>query len=160
MSRDEYRIPASDTKGHSARHWFRSMPQMARQVEQIVSSRKFPYRTKGDLLRHALHRHVLWLAEQTKVSSVDAQVETIIELMRDEEMNSDFLLVFDKLAERISSHLSSGSQGEACRLIRIVQDNIKQMPDGYWRDRYTEQVKVKFGHLIESGKKANLGGVE
>lgn len=156
----DFRISASDTNGHSARHWFRTIPQMARQVDQAVQDKKFPYRTKGDLLRHALHRHMGWLEKQGRVTSVSAQVDTIIELMRDEEMNSDFLLVFDKLSERISGHLSSGSNGEATRLIRMVQDYIKAMPEGYWRDRYQEQMKNKFGHLIKNGKKASLGKVE
>ena len=43
----EFRIPASDTKGHSARQWFRCIPAMARQIEQVIQARQFPYRTKG-----------------------------------------------------------------------------------------------------------------
>lgn len=160
MSNGEFRIPASDMQGHSARHYFRTIPQMTRVVAMLVDSKKFPYRTKGDLLRHALHRHVKWLEKQDKVKSVSGQVNAIVELMRDEEMNSDFMLVFDKLAQRISVHLASGSLGEATRLLRVVQDHIKQMPDGYWRDRYNTQFKSKFGHLIKRNKKANLREVE
>ena len=133
---------------------------MARQVEQVIAGKKFPYRTKGDLLRHALHRHITWLATQDAVQSVAGQVDTIVELMKDEEMNADFLMVFDKLSERISGHLSSGANGEATRLIRMVQDHIKAMPDGYWRDRYQGQIEMKFGHLVKTQGKANLGEVK
>lgn len=156
----DFRITASDTNGHSARHWFRTIPQMARQIEQVIAGKKFPYRTKGDLLRHALHRHIAWLAEQDKVTSVYGQVDTIIELMRDEEMASDFSSVFDKLSERISGHLSAGSEGEATRLVRMVQDHIKSMPEGYWRDRYQRQMGERYGHLISKQGKANLGVME
>ena len=156
----EFRITASDTNGHSARHWFRTIPQMARQIEQVIAGKKFPYRTKGDLLRHALHRHISWLATQDKVLSVSGQVDAIVELMRDEEMAADFTTVFDKLSERISSHLSSGANGEATRLVRMVQDHIKSMPDGYWRDRYQRQMKERYGHLIDQQGKASLGSID
>ena len=156
----EFRITASDTNGHSARHWFRTIPQMARQIEQVIAGKKFPYRTKGDLLRHALHRHISWLATQDKVLSVSGQVDAIVELMRDEEMAADFTTVFDKLSERISGHLSSGANGEATRLVRMVQDHIKSMPDGYWRDRYQRQMKERYGHLIDQQGKASLGRME
>jgi hypothetical protein len=157
---EEYRIGASDTNGHSARHWFRTIPQMAMQVEQIMASKLFPYRSKGDILRHALHRHMGWLASQGAVSSISGQVDVILELLRDEEMNADFLMVFDKLSDRISNHLSSGSSGEATRLIRMVQDHVGSMPEGYWRKRYQDQITMKFGHLIKGNGRASLGQLD
>ncbi len=157
---EEFRIGASDTNGHSARHWFRTIPQAAMQVEQVVASKKFPYRSKGDLLRHALHRHLAWLGTQGFVSSISGQVDVILELLRDEELSADFVMVFDKLSERISGHLSSGSKGEAIRLIRMVQNHIGSMPEGYWRQRYADQVKMKFGHLVEGQERAKFGMIE
>jgi hypothetical protein len=129
-------------------------------VEKVVARKKFPYRTKGDLLRHALHRHLNWLTTQGAVSSISGQVDVILELIRDEELNSDFLMVFDKLSERISGHLSSGSKGEAIRLIRVVQNHIKSMPEGYWRRRYEEQLEVKFGHLVAGQERASLSSID
>lgn len=160
MSDSEYVIPASDTQGHSARHYCRTIPQMARQVEQIVASRTFPYRTKGDLIRHAIHRHVRWLLGQKPVVTVSGQVDTILEIMRDEEMNADFVMVFDKLGQRISTYLSSGANGEAVRLVRMIQENIKAMPEGFWRDRYEKQIRERYGHLLKNQAKASLGEVE
>ena len=157
---DNYRISASDNQGHSARHWFRTIPQMARQVEQVVAGKKFPYRTKGDLLRHALHRHIQWLVSQGAITSVTGQVDAILEIMRDEEMNSDFIMVFDKMNERINGHLGAGATGEAVRLIRLVQDYVKVMPEGHWRERYTREIEMKFGHLVSGQDKAKLGNVE
>lgn len=156
---EEFRVSASDTQGHSARHWFRTIPQMAVQVEHVIAGKKFPYRNKGDMLRHALHRHINWLATQESFKSVMGQVDAILEVMRDDEMSSDFVMVFEKLSERISSHLSSGANGEATRLLRMVQDTIGGMPDGYWRDRYQAQMEMKFGHLIKSQGKAKLGEI-
>lgn len=157
MDTVEYRIPASDTKGHSARQWFRCIPVMARQVEQVVQARKFPYRTKGDLLRHALHRHMNWLASVTPIPTVMGQVEAILEIMRDEEMNNDFVLVFDKLSGRISQHLADGAQEEAIRLVLMIRSHINNMPDGFWKSKYQNKLEEKYGRMLSGVKKCNLG---
>lgn len=157
---DDFHIPASDTKGHSARHWFRCIPAMARQVEQIVQSRAYPYRTKGDLLRHALHRHMRWLNSITPVQTVSGQVDAIIEVMRDEEMNNDFSLVFNKLDERISNHMMVGESKEAARLILVIQSHINGMPDGFWKRKYKMRISEKYGNLISKTGRANMGTME
>lgn len=156
----DFRIPASDTKGHNARHWFRCIPVMARQVEQIIQAKKFPYRTKGDLLRHALHRHMGWLASMESIPSVSGQVDAIIEIMRDEEMNNDFDLVFEKMGERVAQHITNGAQREATRLVMTIQACITEMPDGFWKDKYKEQIKKKYGTIIEGNDKCNLSEVK
>lgn len=153
----EFRIPASDTKGHNARHWFRCIPVMARQVEQIIQAKKFPYRTKGDLLRHALHRHMGWLASMEPIPSVSGQVDAILEIMRDEEMSNDFSLVFDKMDERISQHMVNGAQREAMRLIMTIQTCIAEMPEGFWKDSYQKKLGKKYGSLLKGSDKCKLG---
>lgn len=156
----EFRIPASDTKGHSSRHWFRCIPTMARQVEQMIQARQFPYRTKGDLLRHALHRHMRWLASLEPVVSVSQQVDAILELLRDEEMNNDFRVLFDRLGQRISQYVSEKSQGEAVRLVLTIRSHINEMPEGFWRERYTEHLKKNYGDLLKKAPKCNLGEMD
>jgi len=159
-SPDEFRVPASDTKGHSARQWFRCVPSMARQLEQTIQSRQFPYRTKGDILRHALHRHMKWLSSIEGVPSVSGQVDVILEIMRDEEMSNDFTLVFDKLAERISKHMEEGSNREAIRLLLIVNNHVNAMPEGFWKNKYQSEIRRKYGSLMKGSDKAKLGGLD
>jgi len=160
QSAEDFRIPATDTKGHSSRLWLRCIPSMARQVEQIVQSKRFPYRTKGDVLRHALHRHVNWLNRHGKVNSITGQVDTILEIMRDDEANHDFRVVFDKLADRIAAYLREQERGEAMRLILAVQNHIANMPDGFWKLKYASEVKRRYGELIGGARKANLRKME
>lgn len=152
----EFRVAASDTKGHSSRQYFRCMPSMARLVEQTVQGGRYPYRTKGDLLRHALHRHIKWLEEVRGVPSVTREVDAILDIMRDEEFHCDFVAVFDKMGERISSHISSGCSGEARRLLLQVLRHVEEMPDGHWRDKYKRELESKYGHIIADAPKAGL----
>ena len=156
----EFRIPASDTKGHSARQWFRCIPSMARQIEQIVQARQFPYRTKGDLLRHALHRHMRWLNTLEPLKTVSGQVDTILEIIRDDEMNKDFSLAFSKLEEQINSYINDGDKREATRLVLAVQSHVKEMPSGFWKDKYQKKIRVQFGSLLKKATKLKLGDLE
>ena len=150
----EFRVAASDTKGHSARNWFRCVPALARVVDQFVQSKKFPYRTKGDLLRHALSRHIKWLETLAPVKSVTIEVDALLDIMRDEEFASDFSSVFDKLGERVSSHMSGGSAGEARRLLLVTLKHIDNMPEGHWKKKYQMEGESKYGHILKRAPKA------
>jgi len=89
--------------------------------------------------------------------SVSGQVDTILEVMRDEEMSNDFAQVFDKLEERISRHMTEGSDREAMRLLMIVQGHVGEMPPGFWKDKYKAKLVEKYGGLMKKATKANLG---
>lgn len=156
----EFKVPASDTKGHSTRMWFRCVPSMGRQVEEIVQSRAFPYRVRGDLLRHALHRHMNWLRSVGPVKTVSGQVDAILEIMREEEMNGDFEVVFTTLEKRIDGYLKAGDEREAARLVLMVSGHIKEMPDGFWKGRYEGRLKDRFGDMLKKAAKLDLGKVE
>lgn len=152
----QFRVPASDTKGHNARVWARCQPGHAQQLEHILQSKKFPYRCKGDILRHALLRHLIWLESLEPMRSVTGQVDAILEVLRDEEFASDFRSLFDKLGERISSHIGQGAEGEARRLILSAIHAIDQMPEGYWKEKYKSEVDSRWGYLIKNAGRASL----
>ena len=154
----QFRVPGSDTKGHASRVYFRCQPGHSHQIDMLVQSKQFPYRTKGDLLRHSLVRHLRWLEGlgQWRVPSVLAEVDAIIELIRDDEFAQEFSAVFDKLGERISNHLGQGSAGEARRLLLSITKHVERMPEGYWRDRYTKEIEQRYGHIVTNAPKASL----
>jgi hypothetical protein len=153
----QFRVPASDAKGHNTRLYFRAQPGHAKELEAIVSSRNFPYRSKGDVLRHAFVRHLKWLNRQVPMKSVTGEVDAILEVMRDDEFSDDFKSVLDKASERITAHLGSGSIGEARRLVLKIMAHVNQMPDGYWRSKYAKDIKDRFGHILSEAQSARLG---
>jgi hypothetical protein len=156
-----FRIPAGDTHGHSSRVWCRCQPGQVQSIASIVESKLFPYRTKGDLIRHAIHRHLQWLDglmdSGIKVKSVTGAVDAILDIMRDDEFSNDFQKVFDKLNERIMYHLNSGGVGEARRLLVTVKSKVRDMPDGYWRTRYLKELNNRFQHILDGAPTANIG---
>lgn len=155
---DDFIIPASDTNGHNARQYFRAQPGHAQQVSIFVGSKRFPYRTKGDLLRHAMVRHLKWLAElEGTVPSVMSQVDAIMEVARHEEFQIEFRQVFNKVGEVINSLMASGDENEARRFLLRIGRNIKDMPpEDHRKKKYEDELDRRFGHIIKSAPKANL----
>lgn len=152
-------IPASDAQGHNSRVYCRVMPQVAQQMEYVMQSKSFPYRSKGDILRHALHRHLAYLSHlEPGVKSVLGQVDAICEVLREEEMSGEFRALFDKMGAQIQNFMGQGAEGEARRLILNVLRLVGEMPDGYWRDKYMSEIKSRWGHVVEKAPKVNLLG--
>lgn len=149
QSPDEFRIPASDAQGHSSRVWTRIQPGHDRQLDVVANCGWFPYRTKGDVVRHAVKRHLDWLETLAAIPSVMKQVDAILAIMREEEANEDFRLVFDSLGVRVAKFLTEGKIDRARSLVSQVASHIDDMPEGYWRDQYKEELKSRFGYMLK-----------
>lgn len=157
---EDFYVPASDTKGHSERIWCRIIPGLARQMEEIIQARKFPYKTVSDMIRHAIRRHLVWLNEQDPTPSVTMCVGAIIEIMRQEEEGKEFQAVIERICKGVEYHLNAKAEVEAVKLVLRVVAQMEAMPDGYWKDRYKTEVEKKFGWLLKDTNKAKLRGGE
>jgi len=152
---DDFKVPVSDSQGHSVNQYFRCLPGHERQIVKIVSSQRFPYRTKGDLLRHALKRHLDFLEDlqgDEEIPSVTRQVDAILEILHDDEYFAEFRFAMEKLKERVAKHVADGSDPEARRLILDVIAKVHRMPSGFWRNKYLDTIKLEFGKFINGGK--------
>jgi hypothetical protein len=149
-------IPASDTKGHSRRAQFRTQPGHINMAESIVSSKKFPFKTKGDLYRFALSLALKWLEKQKPVPSTTAQVDAIMEVMRNEQFSKELRDTIEKLSGQIADLIGNNAEGEASRLVHKVRRLVGDMPEGYWRDRYIKEMSDRFGYMMNKTKRASL----
>ena len=145
----EFRIPASDQSGHSERNWFNLQPGHHREIEIIVFGRQFPYRTPGDLIRHAVIRHLKWLdgIAQAPIQSVMAQTDAVIRVMQEEKYQQDFDELFEDLDKTVARHVKDGRIDSATRLVGDVKNRFLDMPPGEWQDRYLDEVEKRYGHL-------------
>ncbi len=143
-------VPATDHNGHHQRFWGTYTPQMARQVSNVVDAKIFPYRSKGDMMRHAVKRHLDWLEgiADRPFPSVMKQVDAILEVMVQEQMAADFESVFDKMQARVADFMSRGEADMAAEMVNRIHGHISQMPEGSWKKRYLEKLKASYGHLV------------
>lgn len=146
----EFCVPAQDQHGHSERIWTRIQEGYDREMDTIISSRMFPYKTKSDLIRHAVKRHLLFLNEVSPLplQSVMGQAMAIEELMREEQYLQQFTAMTTRLHEMVNNYLANSEDDKARSLVARVVAKINDMPESSWKDKYKRDVNDKFNRLF------------
>lgn len=158
---EDFVIPAQDDKGHTERQWFRCQPGMDRSLDKMVACKRFPFRTKGDIIRWSVFLGLSVLERmEGDMPSVLRQVDMIADIVREDQFQAEFENTFTGVSNRINQHMAQGTQGEARRIIAKVRAAIDGMPDGNWKDKYLARWKSQFSDLINSkgvGSKVKSG---
>lgn len=151
---ESFIIPSRDSKGESVRIWTHIQPGFDRAIALAVNSRKFPFKTPGDVYRLAVYWCLKHLEELEPTLSVTGQVEAMLEVLRSEEAAvefNEFLMRADAIIKR---HMREGAHTEARRIVADLRQKVLAMPKGYWRTKYLDTLQEQFGHLIDGSKGA------
>lgn len=144
----DFFVAPSDAKGVSYRLTFRVPPDMEKSLDQIVASNRFPFGTRGDILRWAVQEGIRKLESMEPVSSVTKRIDILSQIMNEDRSHAEFMSTFTQLDDQVSRYLAEQSPEQATRVIALVKHHFEQMPEGYWRDRYLTELKKRFGaHL-------------
>lgn len=147
----DYIVPAQDAKGHHVRLYCRAMPAIGRLVADVHASRKYPFRTMGDLIRWSIVTGSKRLASGAQIPSVINHVDAMIAVLQDEEFQLQFMEFF-KILERVTGHyIKDKAAGEARRVVAAARAQIESMPDGYWKDRYRGELLNDYSSLLDAG---------
>ena len=153
----QFRVSGTDTKGHTQRIWVNVQPMHAQMLDVMAQSGKFPYRNRGDLLRHALVRHFHWLERIHKpINSVTGALDAMNALLRENEFRMEFKDYVTRLTKQVEALVDEGDDAAARKLLLETLRHIESMPDGYWKDKYTREVRSKNRRLLENMPKASL----
>lgn len=154
---DSFIFPASDDQGHGVKLWVRVPPGLSQQINNVVASKAFPYRNTGELMRHAMHRHLGYLSviSPVPIPSVMGQSDAILELCRQEEYSASFGTTMTQVTAQVNRFMGQGELPEARRFLLKVKGNILRMPQGYWREKYLAEFAHQFGSLL-NGKPPKL----
>jgi hypothetical protein len=145
-----YIIPAQDGKGHHIRLYCRAMPAVGRMVADLHASRKYPFRTMGDLVRWCIVDGTKRLMAGAGVQSVTAQADAMIAVLQDEEFQIHFMEFFNYL-KRVTDHYSeAGAPGEARRVVALARAQIQGMPAGFWQQRYQGELLKRYDKLLQA----------
>lgn len=147
----EFVIPAGDHQGHSERVWCRVQPLHERQVDIVLRSKQFPFRTKGDVVRWCVVRGLKMLEalEPNAIKGFMQQADTIQEMLRDEMYMQEFMGMFDTLQKVVNQHIGMGSQGEAARLVAQTKFHLDQIEgEPNWKRKALDKLASQFGHLL------------
>jgi hypothetical protein len=148
----EYIIPAQDAKGHNVRLYCRAMPSVGRLVADVHASKKYPFRTMGDIIRWCVVNGAKRLAAGKGVPSVIAQVDAMIAVLQEDEFQLQFMEFFNLQRRVVDHYLEAKAAGEARRVVARSRAQIEAMEDGYWKTRYKEELLHRFGKLLDDGQ--------
>lgn len=143
----EYMVPAQDQHGHSARIDSRIPPSMAKDVSDLIEHGRFPFEGKSDFFRWAIHNGLM-ACKDLGGTGMSAATKTLVSLYQEEKANLAYKEVMEQLTNTVQRLLAEGATENAKRLVRSAMQVISEMPEPYWRDRYSEALNNRFGHLM------------
>lgn len=157
---DEPRLhPASDEKGHNCKLQVRINPDWLHQIDVVIKSHKFPYVSRGELVRDALFRHFNWLDKiHTPSGSVNQKIQSMADLLEESKTQQSFEKVLDELQERVAYYGRKGSRTEALKCVLKILGYIDDMPEGHWKDSFKREVRERYAGLIQCTPKLSLRG--
>lgn len=147
---------AADAKGHSARMSFRIQPQIVRVITELVKEFDEEYKEPADMIRHSIREHIRRLQqyrefkEEDRITSTMCQVDAMLNILEMEEHQADFDLTIQRASDVITKMYAQGAHGEVARLINDLKKQVTLMASDFWREKYLNEVKARFGHLMQN----------
>jgi hypothetical protein len=113
-------------------------------------SHRFPYKTCSDIIRHAVARHLEWLAqmEPSIPRHILDGMHAVSEVCRDSEMRLRIEESFSSLDKLILVRLDEGDTGEAMRLMSVARSKITGMPDSLWKTKWVQHFNRRYASYL------------
>ncbi len=147
---EEFVFHATDKKGHhTTLPRLAIPPEMDQIMNEIMARPRFCYRTKADIVRDALYHRLSWLCDNSDLGLGDMlrRVKAIDEVLAEEEARVDYERQMEKLGAVVAA--ISDSPERQSEIVSSVADEVRQMPEGYWRNRYLTHLKNRYPHLLK-----------
>lgn len=155
-------VPIKDQNGHADRINLRVCPQYNARMAKIVGSKRFPFRSPNDIVRYGIDRACYELERRAGLPTMlFRQIEAIKDVLEYEENQLQYMAILDRSQEMVQNLLAAGANDQASLKIAEIRHHIDQMPAGYWKSRYQQELLTRFGHLLRviPGEGASLGDV-
>ena len=154
ITEDEWYIPSVDGDGHGAREYSQVPPQISRAMSEHVQGGALPYKTHGDLIRHAIYRHLHWLdwlKNSNQANQMMLGLEAALEVVREDYRKARNRLLVETLRDQCVAYARSGQMKEAARLYARVRQIIDKHDQSVWRDKLISQLTDLYQTIIASG---------
>ena len=123
-------IPAANKYGHSATLSCKVLPEMAVEIQALVQSGRFPFRTNSDLMRHALDSSIRELNDsEPGIINRDA-TELMQEIVTRERRDNELSLMAEEAVSMIGEAVAQGRVQDAKRLFQQVHAVLSDLPEG------------------------------
>lgn len=145
---NQFFIKSTDERGHGNKIQARIPPDLARIVEIIVASKRFPYQTSSDLLRDSIWRLAGLLAPKVdsyELTTIMAQLSASEELLKPVEAGEKLMKVLDNLGLRL---MALDSNDERKKLVGKIKEELERVREPYWKERALRTLKERYGEYF------------
>lgn len=159
---DEFIIPAKGEDGAFERCQFRCSAQLHGWMEDIVASKKFPFKRDGDLMRYGLYIACVTLTRmEPSIRSMQAMVDAAHDMVRRRELESQVQDHLDHLGKVVEKLRSQRAWGPIISLIAEERRRAKEAVEvePYWGNVWLDTLDERFG-IIETQAMAKLDNVD
>ena len=128
---------------------FRTAPDLARAIDQVIASNRFPLTSKGDVLRFCLREGIRILENLEPVISVTKRLDMLSMILNEEKSHAEFIGIFDQLQETVQSYLADQAPEQALRVVALAKHQFEMMPTGHWQSKYLTELSKRFADLLK-----------
>lgn len=152
-----YTVPGQDHKGHSVRIWCRIQPTVDHEIEAIVQSHNWPFRTKGDFARWAIWEGVKRMEKMAPVpGSMIVVAETILESCKASQHWLKFKSSVDATEQTVRALIESGNEEESLKLLSGLRSQVMRLEESSWREQWMREFDKRFGHIWDRAKRSAI----
>lgn len=147
---DFFVIPAADERGHTSRMQFRCNPELDRQGDEIVASKQFPFKTKGDLMRFGYFEACRRLSRYGHhIPDIISELEIVNVMLRRKQRHCAFEDSLQLLQVTIDELQRLNADSEIVDVLNEIGIQVHRMleVDPYWGERYRQEIERKWGPL-------------
>ena len=145
---DSFFVKPTDVKGHGEKMSARVPPDLARVVDVIISSKKFPYKASGDFIRDAVWRLASLLSplvDSYEGTTIMARLSIMEEILKPVKAGESLIKEIEDLGLRL---LSLDNLSQKKKLVKAIKENLEAVSSDYWRDRSLRLLEGKYGEYL------------
>ena len=127
-------VPAANKYGASSTLSCKVMNEMAAEIQALVQSGRFPFRTNSDLMRHALDSTIRTLNDsEPGIINRDA-TELMMEIVTRERRYNELNSTVEEAVKLMGEAVAQGRMQDARRTFQQAYSVISDMPEGEMLD--------------------------
>lgn len=146
---DQIIFRATDKRGHYSQIRVAIPPEIAQMLETLMQTRQnLPYRTKTDVVRDALFHRLAWLQANRDMDFGEGlhRLKAVDRILDREEG----AIEFEKRIQRLKKVIDLiNDEQEASNLVNEIANEVRHMPQGYWKTRYLSYLNDRYSHLLK-----------
>lgn len=152
-------VPSADPKGRSEQVYFRCLPFLEREMQEILFRREFPFRTQGDIMRWCMLWGLQKLATYKPSPGFLVWAEGQIQMLRDDIYRAESSNWETMLDALVQYHLKQGTQVSEAHATLIVQEaymKAKKIKQAVYRKKVLVNMRQKYQHLLDARIRVSL----